>query len=483
MNSNLQGKVLIVDDEEDLCRIIAAKLRKAGFQTDAAHTGQAALERLEKEPVDVVILDYMLPDVTGLDILQKIRIEFPPVKVIMLTAYGNVEHAVKAMRLGAFDYLNKPTELEVIRELIMKACEASRLQKENEQLREQLETQEADEELVYQSERMREIFRMLERIKNTAAPVLILGESGTGKTALAKWLHRHGDRGKRPFVSLNCAAIPESLLESELFGYRKGAFTGATESRAGKFEAADGGTIFLDEIGEMPLTMQAKLLSVIEEKSFMKLGSTAYIHVDVRIITATNRNIRRLVQEGKFRQDLYYRLNLVEIELPPLRERKEDIPLIAKRYMAILNRKYNKEVLLTDEVIDELCRPDWPGNVRELLNVLERIHIIHPDGLVGRGALTDFPLLAASGDFGTHKLGEPGLIASDENPERNATAPLMPPPIPEVKEPLPKMLNDVEEEIIRRALEQTDGNRTRAAEMLGISRHTLLYKLKKLNID
>lgn len=483
MHPNPQGHILIVDDETDLCRIIAAKLRKAGFQTHAVHTGQAALEQLEKAPCDVVILDYMLPDVTGLDILQKIRTEFPLVKVIMLTAYGNVEHAVKAMRLGAFDYLNKPTELEVIRELVVKACEASRLQKENEQLREQLEVQEADEELVYQSESMRDIFRMLERVKNTTAPVLILGESGTGKTALAKWIHRHSDRSRQPFVSLNCAAIPEALLESELFGYRKGAFTGATESRAGKFEAADGGTIFLDEIGEMPLAMQAKLLSVIEEKSFMKLGSTAYIQVDIRVITATNRDVRRLVQEGRFRQDLYYRLNLVEIEIPPLRKRKEDIPLIAKRYMAMLNRKYHKEVLLTDEVIDELCKADWPGNVRELLNVLERIHIIHPEGLVGRGALTDFPLLAAGGDFGRKQPGDPRPPASAENPEREAAGPLIPPPIPEVKEPLPKMLNDVEEEIIRRALQQTGGNRTKAAEMLGISRHTLLYKLKKLNID
>ena len=483
MNSNPKGEILIVDDEEDLCRIIAAKLRKAGFQTHTAHTGQSALECLEKERVDVVILDYMLPDITGLDVLQKIRAAFPPVKVIMLTAYGNVEHAVKAMRLGAFDYLNKPTELEVIRELIVKACEASRLQKENEQLRKQLEMREADEKFVFRSDRMRDIFRMLERVKNTHAPVLILGESGTGKTALAKWIHRHSDRGKQPFVSLNCAAIPESLLESELFGYRKGAFTGATETRAGKFEAADGGTIFLDEIGEMPLVMQAKLLNVIEEKSFMKLGSTAYMHVDVRVIAATNRDVRRLVQEGRFRQDLYYRLNLVEIELPPLRERKEDIPLIAKRHMAMLNRKYNKEVLLTDEVIDELCKPDWPGNVRELLNVLERIHIIHPNGFVRRSALADLPLLSVRGGFGPKRSDGDSSPASTGNDERPEADPRTAAAIPDAKEPLHKVLSGVEEEMIRRALEKTNGNRTKAAELLGISRHTLLYKLKKLNID
>ncbi|MFD0680279.1 MULTISPECIES: sigma-54-dependent transcriptional regulator [unclassified Paenibacillus] len=399
--------ILTVDDEEDLCRIISHKLKKSGFRTFQAITGDAALQIVKEEDIDVVILDYMLPDLTGLEVLQKIKSDFPHVEVIMLTAYGNVENAVDAMRLGAFDYLNKPSELELIKEIVGKACDKKRLQLENRVLKEQLASTSDHEELVFQSEKMKGVRELFNKVKETDASILILGESGVGKTALSKWIHKISQRKDKPFVSINCAAIPDSLLESELFGYQKGAFTGATESRAGKFEAADGGTIFLDEVGEMPLAMQAKMLHIIEEKTFMKLGSNSYRSVDVRIITATNKDIKKLVKEGQFRQDLYYRLNLVEIEVPPLRERREDIPYMIINYIHKLNHKYGKQVQLSDETIAMLTAHDWPGNIRELLNMLERMHIVHSSGMIHLHEISGelfFPQHVETEPVGTRKI-------------------------------------------------------------------------------
>ncbi|MCR8632470.1 sigma-54-dependent transcriptional regulator [Paenibacillus radicis (ex Xue et al. 2023)] len=450
--------ILTVDDEEDLCRIISHKLKKSGFRTFQAITGDAALQIVKEEDIDVVILDYMLPDLTGLEVLQKIKNEFPHVEVIMLTAYGNVENAVDAMRLGAFDYLNKPSELELIKEIVGKACDKKRLQLENQVLKEQLASTSDHEELVFQSEKMKGVCELFNKVKETDASILILGESGVGKTALSKWIHKISQRKDKPFVSINCAAIPDSLLESELFGYQKGAFTGATESRAGKFEAADGGTIFLDEVGEMPLAMQAKMLHIIEEKTFMKLGSNSYRSVDVRIITATNKDIKKLVKEGQFRQDLYYRLNLVEIEVPPLRERREDIPYMIINYIHKLNHKYGKQVQLSDETIAMLTAHDWPGNIRELLNMLERMHIVHSSGMIHLHEVSGelfFPQHVETELVGTRKMKSGQLN-------------------------LQKALEEVEEEIISRALEEVGGNQTKAADLLGISRHTLIYKMKKM---
>ncbi|MFB9755345.1 sigma-54-dependent transcriptional regulator [Paenibacillus hodogayensis] len=450
--------VLTVDDEESLCRIISRKLQKSGFRTFESSTGQDALQIIQKEDIDVVILDYMLPDLTGIQLLQQIKSDYPHVEVIMLTAYGNVENAVHAMRLGAFDYLNKPSELELIKDLVGKACESKRLQLENRELKEQLASASDHEELVFESRKMKDIRELLHKVKETDASILVLGESGVGKTALSKWIHEHSRRKDKPFVSINCAAIPDSLLESELFGYQKGAFTGATETRAGKFEAADGGTIFLDEIGEMPLAMQAKLLHIIEEKTFMKLGSNSYRSVDVRIITATNKQIQKLVQEGRFRQDLYYRLNLVELEVPPLRERLEDIPPMIVRYIRKLNEKYAKQVSLSDDTVAALAARDWPGNIRELLNTLERLHIVHSDGIVRMKDVSGMLMLA--GEQAQRELAAGRSGGGELN--------------------LQKALEEVEEDIISRALEQVGGNQTRAADLLGISRHTLIYKMKKM---
>ncbi|MDQ0243696.1 DNA-binding NtrC family response regulator [Bacillus fengqiuensis] len=451
--------VLIVDDEVKLCRNISLWLKSEGFDTYQAHTGQDAINLSKRETMDVVILDYMLTDMTGLDVLMKIKEESPEVPVIMLTAYGNIESAVQAMKLGAVDYLNKPVELAILKEIVVKTCENKRLKLENRLLKEEVQQTRQHDDLVYENKKMKSIIDFLEKVVNTEASVLLLGESGVGKTALAKWIHKRSNRKEKPFVSINCAAIPENLLESELFGYQKGAFTGATETRAGKFEAADKGTIFLDEIGEISLTVQAKLLHVIEEKSFMRLGSNSYRKVDVRIISATNKDIKRLVKEGKFREDLYYRLNLVEVEVPPLRERREDIPFIIRRYIEKLNRKYLKEVGVSDDVIQFLTSYEWPGNIREMLNIVERLHILKMTGTIEESDLSR-ELFNFSESL--EQKGSSSFNISDGN--------------------LKKTLENVEEQLIKKALKETGGNRSKAADILGIARHTLVYKIKKIQM-
>lgn len=400
--------VLVVDDEEMLNRIISQKLRKEGFMVYQAFTGQRALEWVKGEKIDVVLLDYMLPDMTGLEVMGKLKEENPNISAIMLTAYGNVENAVQAMKLGAVDFLNKPVELNILKEVVSKACANKDLMVENELLKEELKKTSDEENLIYQSDPMKRIILQLEKFILTDANILVLGESGVGKTALARWIHQRSNRRKKPFISLNCAAIPEPLLESELFGYRKGAFTGATETRPGKFEVADGGTIFLDEIGETSLSFQAKMLHVIEEKQFMKLGGNSYQSVDVRIITATNKNLSELVRERHFRQDLYYRLNVAEINIPPLRERREDVPPLICESLQRFNRKYNKKISITERALKCLIGYQWPGNIRELLNLMERIHILKTQGDID---LEDLPY-----ELVHQEELEPMAISSSANP-------------------------------------------------------------------
>ncbi|MED4225176.1 sigma-54 dependent transcriptional regulator [Neobacillus cucumis] len=431
--------VLVVDDEVKLCRNIAYKLKKEGFSTLEAYQGKTAVDIVKKTKVDVVILDFMLTDTTGLDVLHQIKQISPETVVYMLTAHGNIENAVAAMKLGAEDFFNKPIELKVLTEAVKRLSLNP--------------VHPGKEELIWQSKKMKQVLQWLEPITQTDASVMLLGESGVGKTALAKWIHSHSERAEGPFISINCAAIPENLLESELFGVQKGAFTGATESRAGKFEAANGGTIFLDEIGEISLPMQAKLLHVIEEKKLMRLGSHTEKAVDIRILSATNKPVRQLVQDGKFRNDLYYRLNVVEIEIPPLRERKEDIPFLLNQQLQRLNQKYKKALSLSTEAVQALCEYAWPGNIRELLNVTERTHILKRSGSI-----------------------EPEDLTFDETIKKEM-----------VKKDstfsninLQETLDNVEVQLIEKALQESGGNQTKAADLLGISRNTLIYKMKKL---
>lgn len=442
--------VMIVDDEEQLCRILSHKLKKEGFRTIQVHNGRDALQKVAVETIDVILLDYMLPDLTGIELMHKIKEMKADVATIMLTAYGNVENAVQAMKMGATDYLCKPIELKSVVDTVKAAC------------RKKAGVGKAHStDIVYTSSKMKTVMDVLERVTETDAHVLLLGESGVGKTALAKWIHNHSSRCAKPFVSLNCAAIPETLMESELFGYRKGAFTGAVDTRAGKFEMAEKGTIFLDEIGEIPLGVQAKLLHVIEEKRFMKLGSSAYQSADVRILAATNKEIKQLVKEKTFREDLYYRLNVVEVVIPPLRERTEDIPLLVHHFLHQLNQKYQKEIAIAADACEALTHYPWPGNIRELVNVLERLHILKRSGVIDRSDL----------DAHFHAGEQKAPREEDDQPLLAM--------LPEGDEGLHEVLEKVEGTLIQQALAKTGGNQTKAAERLGISRHTLIYKLKK----
>jgi two-component system response regulator AtoC len=430
-------RILVVDDEVKLCRNIAIKLERRGYKVDVAYDGKTAIGMMEHTAYNAVILDYMLTDMTGLDVLQAIKQKHPYLLIFMLTAYGNVENAVMAMKLGAVDYLNKPIELKLLAEKIETALPF-------------IGTEEMTGNLSFASDKMKQIREMLERVNQTEASILLLGESGVGKTALARWIHKESHRKLHPFISLNCAAIPENLLESELFGYEKGAFTGAVDTRIGKFEAANQGTIFLDEIGEMSLAMQAKLLHVIEEKRIIRLGSHQERYLDVRIIAATNRNIEEFVRDGKFREDLYYRLNLVEIIIPPLRQRKEDIAVLVGQKLQELNTKYGKSVTATEELKKALEWLPWHGNIRELFNVLERVHILKTNGHLNIGDLPSN--LSAQTDR--------KIIDSPSGK-------------------LQDVLEEVEEKMIEDALVRSKGNQTKAADLLGISRNTLIHKIKK----
>jgi two-component system, NtrC family, response regulator AtoC len=441
----MEQTVLIVDDEMQLAKLIGRKLKKTGLNPIMAHLGSSAVDLFKRTDVSIVILDYMLPDTTGLQVLKEMKKIKPNVPVIMMTAYGNVESAVQAMKLGAVDYLNKPMELEEVKNLVWK------------QLSTREEREQPEDTFHFESASMKRVMSLLEQVKETDASILVLGESGVGKTALAHWIHENSHRSKGPMLSINCAAIPEHLLESELFGYQKGAFTGAVSSKLGKFAAADGGTIFLDEIGEVSPAMQAKLLHVIEDKKVMQLGSNDYRTVDVRIITATNQNLKQSVATGTFREDLYYRLNLIEVEIPPLRERVEDIPLLIKDQMRKLNAKYMKTITISEESTSLLLRHSWPGNIRELLNILERIHIVKRSGMIMPEDLAHASLMSL-----------PKTERAD---------------VQDFSGSLSEVLEGMEEKMIRQALSETNGNQTKAAERLGIARHTLIYKMKKIGIS
>jgi DNA-binding NtrC family response regulator len=434
-----QTVVLVVDDEVKLCRNIAYKLKKEGFSALEAHQGKEAIEIVKGTKVDVAILDYMLTDTTGLEVLKQIKQISPETVVFMLTAFGNIENAVAAMKLGAEDFFNKPIELQVLTEVV-KGVSTNPVRP-------------GTEDLIWQSQKMRQVLQWLEPVTETDASVLLLGESGVGKTAMAKWIHRHSQRAEGPFIAINCAAIPENLLESELFGVQKGAYTGATESRAGKFEAAHEGTIFLDEIGEISFPMQAKLLHIIEEKKLIRLGSHTEKTVDIRILSATNKPLRQLVQEGKFRKDLYYRLNVVEIEIPPLRQREEDIPFLLEQQVHRLNQKYKKHLSFSTEAIQAICAYSWPGNIRELLNVVERTHILKRTGIIETSDLT---------------FDETSQIEANHNKMTFSHTNLQ------------DALDEVEVQLIEKALSESGGNQTKAADLLGISRNTLIYKMKKM---
>ncbi|UFJ41736.1 sigma-54 dependent transcriptional regulator [Brevibacillus humidisoli] len=447
--------ILFIDDESKLLRILQSAFEKKGYRVYTAHNGNEASKQISANPIDIIFLDLMLPDTTGLELLQEFLPLYPQKVFILMTAYGDVESAVTAMKAGAFDYIVKPAKMDVIEIAIKRASEWLEMKYENQLLKEKLENTASAYEMVSFSPVMKRILQIVERVANTDATVLLHGESGTGKSMLARIIHNLSARNKEPFVSINCAAIPEQLLESELFGYEKGAFTGANTSRQGKFEAANGGTIFLDEIGDISASLQAKLLQVTQEKTFMRLGSNIPKQVDVRIISATNRDLKKMVEQGTFREDLYYRLNIVDLFIPPLRERRDDIPFFVEQFLEKQRKRYAKRYEISPELMNVLMEYDWPGNVRELENALERAVVLCSGEKL---SIDDFP----------REIKE---VKHEPDDQRDYTY--------DPGRSLPEQLDEIEKRFIQQALAQTNGQAASAARLLGISRQSLLYKMNK----
>jgi nitrogen regulation protein NR(I) len=457
--------ILIVDDEPNIRRVLAAMLKREGYETTASADGEQALAVLQRSPVDVVVTDLVMPRLGGLELLREARARYPDVPVIMITAHGTVDTAVEAMKAGAFDYISKPFEQEELKKVIAKAARAREL--------EQQHVHPADGErppLVGQSPSMRAVYEVIAKVADSPSTVLITGESGTGKELVAQALHRGSARRDQPLIKVNCAAIPKDLVESELFGYEKGAFTGAVGSKPGRFELADGGTLFLDEIGEIPVEMQVKLMRALQESEFERVGGIRTLHVDVRLIAATNRDLKALIADGRFREDLYYRLAVVPIALPPLRERREDIPALVQHFIEKYDRRLGKKVERLDaDALDLLMRYAWPGNIRELENLMERSVLFADGPVIGADALPDSLRERPAGTAAPiAAVGPLGAIASPSGTS--------------MKEIVRQAQAELERELIARALEETGGNVTRAAKRLQISRKSLQVKMKELGL-
>ena len=456
MSSN--ARILVVDDERSMQEFLEIFFRSEGYEVVTAGDVQSALLHLEGNDFDVVVSDIQMPDGTGIDLLEAVREGSPETVVIMITAFASTETAIAAMKQGAYDYITKPFKVDEIRVVIEKALEKQLLASENKRLKSELRDQVRDRSIVGNSPAMQPIFEMIARVANTKANVLITGESGTGKELVARGIHEGGDRAGKAFIVINCAAIPENLLESELFGHVKGAFTGAIQTRAGLFEAADGGTLFLDEVGDLPASLQVKLLRVIQEKTFRPVGGTADQKSDVRILAATNHNLTEEVRNGRFREDLFYRLNVIEICVPPLRDRPDDIELLVGHFIEKYSAELDGKVLdCSDEVMRKLLQYRFPGNVRELENVVERAVALCRTETI---ELENLP---------------PALL----NPVTPARTTRIPPDGID----LDKLMEEYERSLILEALIPARGVKKKAAQLLGVSFRSLRYRLEKLGID
>ena len=445
-------QILLIDDDINLGKVIGYQLEQEGYKVDKATRGKEGLSLFTKNGYDMVISDIQMPDISGIDVLNEIRRKDKKVIVIMITAYGSVDNAIEACRLGADDYITKPFGKEQLLFTIGKALRLRDLQNENLNLRHELVDKFRFDNMVAQSGPMQEVLRITSKVAASNATVLILGESGTGKELIARAIHFNSARKDKPFVTVNCPSIPDNLLESELFGHVKGAFTGAVKDRPGKFELANGGTIFLDEIGDLKEDLQAKLLRVLQEREYDRVGGGKPIKTDVRILAATNQDLLELVKEKKFREDLYYRLSVVPIVLPPLRERREDIPFLIDFFLERFGGGRNFKIDAT--VVQALKNYSWPGNVRELENIIERMVTLSADDRI---TLKDLPsyILSQTGDSSSSLL---------RIPEEGIS------------------LEAIEKQVILEVLKRTDGNQSQAARLLQIPRHVLLYKIKKLGI-
>jgi DNA-binding NtrC family response regulator len=444
-----RASILVVDDDAAMRDYLREELEHEGFRVDVAGSGRAGVERVKQGGIDLVVSDVKMPDLDGLDLLREVREVQPAPYVITITAFGSIDTAIRAVKLGAFDYITKPFEIEQLVLVIDKALSEQALRSEVARLREELARSVRFDNIIGRSRAMQEVFGLIRRVAGSQASVLITGESGTGKELVARAIHAHSPRATRPFVAVNCAAIPETLLESDLFGYKRGAFTDARADKPGLFVEAGGGTIFLDEIGELPLTLQPKLLRALQEREVRPLGATKAERVDVRVITATNRQLEKHLKEGRFREDLFYRLNVLHIHLPPLRDRAEDVLPLAEHFLARSASRAGKSLRFKESANKLLLAYAWPGNVRELENVVERAV-----------ALAEGDIVAAE-DL-------PPAMRERKNQDRLHSA---------LAQGL--TLDQLEREYIQRVLEAEGGNKTRAAQRLGLDRKTLYRKLEE----
>ena len=453
-------KILVIDDSPEILTLFSEYLKAEGYEVDTSADGSAGIEMIEKKFYDLIVTDLKMPGVDGMKVLEFAMNRSPDSLCIILTGYGTVKNAVEAIKLGAFDYLTKPVKMDEILVTLKRALEYRNLKMENINLKNQLKKKYKFENIIGDHEKVQKVFEIVEKVADTDSTILILGESGTGKELIAKAIHYNSYRRERPFIPVNCAAIPSELLESELFGHEKGAFTNAIRTRIGRFELASGGTVFLDEIGDMNPLLQSKLLRVLQERQFERIGGIKTIKTDIRVIAATHQDLKQAVQQKMFREDLYYRLNVIPIRIPPLRERKTDIPLLVHHFLDHFNRSKKKKIRgISDEAMGSLTSYDWPGNVRELENTVERMVILVDHDIIGHQDLPER----------FHALPQPEAPQVLEIPEEGIS--------------LINAVNDYEKNLILQALTKTGWVKNKAARLLNLNRTTLIEKIKRQNLQ
>ncbi len=457
----MKSRILVVDDEESIREFLDIMLRKEGYEVTLAEDGSRAMDLLKKKTFDLVISDLQMPQVTGMELLKHVKDNFPDLLFMMITAFGTTETAVEAMKMGAYDYITKPFKIDEVRIVIGNALKSKNLEVENRVLKKELGKENSFQNIIGNSESMHRIFDLVRRVSQAPTNVLITGESGTGKEVVAKAIHYNGPLKDRPFVTINCGAIPENLMESEMFGHKKGSFTGAVIDKSGLFEVADGGTLFLDEVGELPLSIQVKLLRAIQERIIRRVGATDDIKVDVRIIAATNRDLEKMVNEGGFRQDLYYRLNVIHIKTPSLRERRDDIPLLATHFLKKYNDRLGKNIGgISQEAMDMMRKYDYPGNVRELENIIERTVALEAGSTILPESLPPFVNTPSGRKMASSQEIEIGPEGID----------------------LDKIVGQIEKELLIKAIHVANGTKKRAAKLLNISFRSMRYRVEKYGL-
>jgi len=466
----MKGKILIVDDEESVRYSFKRLLNEFDYSVHTAQNGAGAIDKFNKETYDLVVLDVRLPDMSGLEVLQQIKALDPKAVILIITAFGTTETAIEAIKMGAYDYILKPFDIPVMKKLIKEALSSSLLMRTKVMLESTGETDKAGDRIVGKCPLMQEVYKMIGRVAASDVNVLLRGESGTGKELVARAIYQHSTRSRKPYLAVNCAAIPETLLESELFGYEKGAFTGANRRKIGKFEQVNGGTIFLDEIGDMTLSTQAKILRVLQEGRYERLGGEQTVHVDVRVIAATNRNLEKAIEEGKFREDLYYRIKVVTITLPPLRLRQEDIPELVNYFLEKHSNLLKKEsISISSEAIDRMKGYHWPGNIREVENVIKRAIVLSKANLISDDLISEeFHALTNDVVTPVDVINLPVISKFIYEKYRGTL--------------YEKIISDTEKSLIKQVLKETSGNQVQAAKILGISRVMLRERIEKYNL-